>query len=111
MGPDDFDGTERADWTQVEIIRIKRVKSLVLDIPLYARCVTRSMRRAQTQNDRVYLYRVETYGGLISYSESYSRPTADGRRGPDVHDAAGLSPTKPFARPFSTRATFRASSA
>ena len=90
-------------------MKITRVERLALDIPFYARRVTRAMHRAQTHDERVYVYRVETDGDLIGYGESYSRPTADGRRGPDVHDAAGLSPTKPFARRFSTRASFRAS--
>ena len=74
-------------------MKITRVERLALDIPFYARRVTRAMHRAQTHDERVYVYRVETDGDLIGYGESYSRPSGGAQRGPDHHDAERQQPT------------------
>ena len=77
-------------------MKITRVERLALDIPFYARRVTRAMHRAQTHDERVYVYRVETDGDLIGYGESYSRPSGGAQRGPDHHDAERLLHKNPF---------------
>ena len=78
-------------------MKIEHVERLTLNIPFYCDRVTRAMHRAQTHDERIYLYRIETDTGIVGYGESYSRPTVGAGRGPDVHGMERLVGQNPFA--------------
>ena len=50
-------------------MKIKRAECLTLNIPFYARRVVRAMQRANTHNERVYVYRVELDDGTVGYGD------------------------------------------
>lgn len=53
-------------------MKIIRAERIALNIPFYAARVTRAMHRAQTHDERVYFYRLETDNGLVGYGEQTS---------------------------------------
>jgi L-alanine-DL-glutamate epimerase-like enolase superfamily enzyme len=50
-------------------MKIKHVETLTLDIPFYARRVTRAMQRAQTHSERMQVCRIETDNGIVGYGD------------------------------------------
>ena len=82
---------------RADSMKIKHVERLALNIPFYCDRVTRAMHRAQTHDERIYLYRIETDTGIVGYGESYSRPTGGAGRGPDAHGMERLVGQNPFA--------------
>ncbi len=53
-------------------MKIIRAERIALNIPFYTARVTRAMHRAQTHDERVYLYRLETDNGLVGYGDQTS---------------------------------------
>ncbi len=53
-------------------MRIIRAERFALNIPFYHARVTRAMQRAQTHDERVYIYRLETDNGLVGYGDQTS---------------------------------------
>ncbi|MGY8822473.1 MAG: mandelate racemase/muconate lactonizing enzyme family protein [Candidatus Latescibacterota bacterium] len=50
-------------------MKIIRAERIALNIPFYAPRVVRAMHRAQTHDERVYIYRLETDNGLVGYGD------------------------------------------
>ena len=80
-------------------MKIEHVERLTLNIPFYCDRVTRAMHRAQTHDESIYLYQLETDTGIVAYGESYSRPTGGAGRGPDAHCMERLVGQRPGLRP------------
>ena len=59
-------------------MKITHAESIALNIPFYARRVTRAMQRASTHDERVWVVRLETDNGFVSWVDSHSRPEIDG---------------------------------
>ncbi len=51
-------------------MKIVKAEHLTLDIPFYADHVERHMHRAQTHDERVNVYRLETDNGLVGYGDN-----------------------------------------
>ncbi len=66
-------------------MKIIRAERIALNIPFYAARVTRAMHRAQTHDERVLVYRLETDSGLVGWGDSTSGPS-------DVDSLVGQNP-------------------
>jgi L-alanine-DL-glutamate epimerase-like enolase superfamily enzyme len=53
-------------------MKIIRAERIALNIPFYTARVTRAMHRAQTHDERVYIYRLETDNNLVGYGDQTS---------------------------------------
>ncbi|MCZ6680432.1 MAG: enolase, partial [Candidatus Poribacteria bacterium] len=51
-------------------MKIKHAEIITLNVPFYCDHVTRAMQRAQTHDERVYIYRIETDSGIVGYGET-----------------------------------------
>ena len=67
-------------------MKIEQVERLALNIPFYTGRVRRAMQRAQTHDERVYVYRVVTDREIVGYGDSLQ-----------AHDTEGLVGKNPFA--------------
>ncbi len=65
-------------------MKIANATRFSLNIPFYCKRVERAMHRAQTHDERVYLYRIETDEGIVGYGDSLSVS--------DVHTLVGQNP-------------------
>ena len=68
------------------MVRIKNATRLALNIPFYCKRVERTVLRAHSLDERVYVYRVETDHGIVGYGDSGA-----------VHDVDRLIGENPFA--------------
>ena len=60
-------------------MQIANAETIALDIPFYARRVTRAMQRASTHDERVWVVRLETDNGLVGWGDIQGgRPNIDG---------------------------------
>jgi L-alanine-DL-glutamate epimerase-like enolase superfamily enzyme len=59
-------------------MKITHAESFALNIPFYAKRVTRAMQRAQTHDERVWVVRLETDNGLVGWADSHARPETKG---------------------------------
>ena len=59
-------------------MKITHAESFALNIPFYAKRVTRAMQRAQTHDERVWVVRLETDNGLVGWADSHGRPETKG---------------------------------
>ena len=53
-------------------MKIIRAERIALNIPFYTARVTRAMHRAQTHDELVYIYRLETDNNLVGYGDQTS---------------------------------------
>lgn len=65
-------------------MKIANATRLSLNIPFYCKRVECAMHRAQTHDERVYLYRIETDDGVVGYGDSLAIS--------DVHTLIGQNP-------------------
>jgi len=57
-------------------MKIVHAERITLNIPFYCKRVTRAMHRAQTHDERVYVYRLESDNGLVGYGDNQGSPSA-----------------------------------
>lgn len=51
-------------------MKVKHASMITLNIPFYCEHVTRAMHRAQSHDERMYIYKIETEDGIIGYGEN-----------------------------------------
>ena len=66
-------------------MKIIDAERIALNIPFYAPRVTRAMHRAQTHDERVHVYRIETDNGFVGWGDSTGVPS-------DVDSLVGQNP-------------------
>jgi len=64
-------------------VKITHAKRLALNIPFYADHVDHAMARANTHNERVWVYRLETNNGLVSIVDGHGYSEVDDLVGKD----------------------------
>ena len=58
-------------------MKITHAEVIALNIPFYAKHVTRAMNRANTHTERVWVYRLETDNGLVSWTDGHGHENVD----------------------------------
>ncbi|MEE2709268.1 MAG: enolase C-terminal domain-like protein [Gemmatimonadota bacterium] len=58
-------------------MKIIHAEVIALNIPFYAEHVTRAMNRANTHTERVWVYRLETDNGLVSWTDGHGHDNVD----------------------------------
>ena len=51
-------------------MKVKHAVRIALNIPFYHERVTRAMHRAQSHDERIHIYRIETDDGVVGYGEN-----------------------------------------
>lgn len=59
-------------------MKITHAECTALNIPFYAKHVDHAMARANTHNERVWVFRLETDNGLVSITDGHGHSTLDG---------------------------------
>ena len=59
-------------------MKITHAEAFALNIPFYAKRVTRAMQRASTHDERVWVVRLETDNDLVGWADSHGQPNIDG---------------------------------
>ena len=59
-------------------MKITHAERIALNIPFYAKHVDHAMARANTHNERVWVYRLETDNGLVSITDGHGASDTEG---------------------------------